>query len=425
MKICIFNRSYWPEAGATGRLLAQLAGDLAGVHGCEVTMIAGRPLDATAAAAPARERRQGVEIRRVGGTTFDRRRFAGRALNYLTYFASACAAALRAGRPDVAVAFSDPPIIGMAALIAARRGGGAFVLVCQDLFPEVTVLLDDFHSGAVDRVLFRINRALMRRADRIVVVGEAMKRRIVTTRGIDPARIDVIHNWCDRAAITVRPKHEPLLAAHGLAGAFVVMHSGNVGFAQDLDTLLAAAARLRARPEVRLAIVGTGARRAALEDRARVEGLSNVVFIPYQPEERLAETLASADVHVVSMRAGLAGCLVPSKLYGVLAAGRPYVAAVEPDTEVAAIARDTGSGIVVPPGDPAALAGAIVRLLDDPGLVRAMGSAARDASAAYDRPGQVAAYLASFAAAAGVASPHPDAGPDAGAGVLRPEDSRP
>ena len=431
MNICFFNRSYWPEAGATGRLLAQLAEDLVGVHGCDVTVVAGRPVEIAAQQesfrlkaeateskggaadspgglvasafrrkATSAEIHRGVRIVRAGGTTFNRRRFAGRALNYLTYFASACLSALRVPPPDVAIALSDPPIVGFAALLASRRSGGRFVLVCQDLFPEVTILLDDFHSRIVDRVLFWINRFLMRRADRVVVVGEAMKEKVVATRGIDEANVIVIHNWCDRAQVTPAPRRNAVAIELGLADGFVVMHSGNMGFAQDLDTLLDAAASLRDLRDVTVAIVGGGARRAALEARVRDEGLTNVRLLPYQPEERLSDTLASADVHVVSMKRGLEGCLVPSKLYGVLAAGRAYIAAAEPTTEVATIASGTGSGIVVPPGSAAGLAAAVRRLHADRALTARLGRAALAASATYDRPRQVAAYFDVFASLA-------------------------
>jgi putative colanic acid biosynthesis glycosyltransferase WcaI len=419
VRVCFFNRSYWPEAGATGRLLAQLAEDLGSRHGCDVTVVAGRPVElpqdalrlkaeatdspsTTAASAFRRkESHRGVQIIRAGGTTFDRRRFVGRALNYVTYFASACVAALAAPRTDVAVGFSDPPIIGFAALVAARRSGGRFVLVCQDLFPEVTVLLDDFHSRLVDRGLFWINRFLMRRADRVVVVGEAMKARIVATRGIEASKIVVIHNWCDRAQVAPVPRRNPVAVETGLADRFVVMHSGNMGFAQDLDTLLDAAASLRDLAEVIVAIVGSGARRAAIEARVRDEGLTNVRLLPYQPEDRLSEALGSADVHVVSMKRGLEGCLVPSKLYGVLAAGRAYIAAADSSTEIARIATETGSGIVVPPGDPASLASAVRRLRDDRELTNRLAAAALAAAAFYDRPRQVARYFDLFASLAG------------------------
>ena len=134
------------------------------------------------------------------------------------------------------------------------------------------------------------------------------------------------------------------------------MHSGNVGLSQNLDTLVDAAARLSRYPDLAVVVVGDGAKRPALEARARAQNLTNVRFLPYQPKSRLHESFATADVFVVSLKAGLAGYIVPSKLYGILAAGRPYVAAVEEDSEVATITRKYGCGLLAEPGDPDDLA---------------------------------------------------------------------
>lgn len=401
LRICFFNRSYYPDLGATGQLLTELAEGLVRDHGCEVTVVAGPPLQAEPTAArrepgakPRRESRNGVQILRARGTAFPPRRFAGRAANYLSYFLSACLAGLRVERPDVVVALTDPPIIGLAALLAARRARAGFVLLCQDIFPEVAALLDDFHSETMNRVLDKINRVLIRRADRIVAVGETMRDRLVADKGADPDKVVVIHNWADCSAIVPGPKRNAFSVSHGLADAFVVMHSGNVGLSQDLDILLAAADRLRHHHDVVLVVVGDGARRETLQARARSEGLDNVRFLPYQPKSRLAESFASADVFVISLRQGLAGYVVPSKLYGILAAGRPYVAATEEACEVTAITERYGCGLLARPGDADDLARKILALRQDHVLAGRLGANAREAALAFDRPAQVRAHHA-------------------------------
>src|SRR5262249_43594957 len=141
VRVCYFNRSYWPDTGATGQLLTELAEDLANVHHMEVTVVTGYPV-AAATPLPARERRNGVPIIRARGTTFSPRCLVGRALNYVTYFLSETWTALRLPKQDVAIALTDPPIIGFAALAARPRHG--MVLFCQDIFPEVAGLLEDF-----------------------------------------------------------------------------------------------------------------------------------------------------------------------------------------------------------------------------------------------------------------------------------------
>src|SRR5262249_19052352 len=177
VNICFFNRSYWPDQAATGQLLTELAEDLAVRHQCRVSVVAGRALHGArrerASPAPIeRESRGGVTILRANSTRFDPRRFAGRAANYLSYFASANLARFSVGRPDVVVSLTDPPIVGLAALWTARRAGARFVYVCEDIFPEVAALLDDFQSEVVNRTLDRVNRYLLCEADAIVALGD-------------------------------------------------------------------------------------------------------------------------------------------------------------------------------------------------------------------------------------------------------------
>jgi len=402
MRVCFFNRSYWPDQAATGQLLTELAQDLVSRHGWTVSVVAGRALHGshevrTSARLVDVEEHAGVRILRANGTAFDRRRFAGRAANYLTYFASALATTARVGSQDVVVSLTDPPILGLAALLAARRAGARFVFLCEDIFPEVAVLLEDFQSAAVNRTLDRINRYLLREADAVVALGERMKRRLVEEKGAAPSRLHVIHNWADCEAITPGPKDNAFSRAHGLADRFVLMHSGNVGFSQNLDLLVEAAARLQSCERLVIAVVGDGARRQTLQDQASRRGLSNIRFFPYQPKELLHESFASADAFLVSLKPGLEGYIVPSKLYGILASGRPFVAAVDPSCEAAMIAREHQCGIVAPPGDVDALVAAIAALHDNPAATRAMGVNARRASLRYDRRLAVQAYHDLFA----------------------------
>ena len=397
MRVCFFNRSYWPDQAATGQLLTELAQDLVSRHGWTVSVVAGRALHASHEVRKSTrlvdvEEHAGVRILRANGTAFDRRRFAGRATNYLTYFASALATTARIGSQDVVVSLTDPPILGLAALLAARRAGARFVFLCEDIFPEVAVLLEDFQSAAVNRTLDRINRYLLREADAVVALGERMKRRLVEEKGAAPSRVHVIHNWADCDAIMPGPKDNAFSRAHGLADRFVLMHSGNVGLSQNLDLLVEAAARLQSCERLVIAVVGDGARRQTLQDQAFGRGLTNIRFFPYQPKELLHESFASADAFLVSLKPGLEGYIVPSKLYGILASGRPFVAAVDPSCEAATIAREHQCGTVAPPGDVDALVAAIAALHDNPAATHAMGANARRASLRYDRRLAVQAY---------------------------------
>ena len=391
MNVCFLNRSYWPDTSATGQLLTELAEDLVAHHGMNVTVVAGPPLTPNGAGRPPqRETRNGVTIIRAQGTTLSPRRFAARATNYLTYFTAALVAARRLPAQDVMVALTDPPIIGLAAL-AARRNR-PFVFYCQDVFPEVAALLQDFRSPTIDWTLERVNRLLLRRADAVVALGETMASRLVEGKGAQRSRIAIIHNWADTTAIAPAPQRNPFSEANGLAGKFVVLHAGNIGQSQNLETVIAAAEQLRAREEIVFVFIGDGTGRPALVESVAARGLANVRFFPYQPREDLRWTYATASVFVVSLKPGLAGYIVPSKLYGILAAGRPYIAAVDETSEVTEITRRHECGIRVTPGDAQQFADAVVGLKHDESRRAIMGARAREAATRFDRVRQVAAH---------------------------------
>jgi glycosyltransferase involved in cell wall biosynthesis len=393
--IAFFNRSYYPDETATGQLLTDLCEDLVRVHGCRVSVVAGWP-KGTAGVVSHREERHGVQILRARGTHFDKRRFAGRASNYVSYFLSACWAGLRLDRPDVVVALTDPPIIGLAACLAGRRFGAPLVMAFKDLFPEVAALLPDFHSDTVNAGLQRVNRFLVRRAAMNVALGETMRQRLIDDKGAPPDRTTIIADWADTAAITPGPRQNAFSAAHGLDGKFVVMHSGNLGLAQSLETVVEAAARLRDLPDLQVAFQGEGVKKDDLRRQVRDLGLTNVSFLPFQPKSGLSDSFATADLFIVSLQAGLAGYIVPSKLYGILAAGRPYVAAVEPACEVATLTTTHQCGAIAVPGDAASLAHEIRRFHEDRARLARCGANARALSASFDRQRQVGKYLTLF-----------------------------
>ena len=389
IRVCYFNRSYWPDTGATGQLLTELAEDLVALHGLEVTVVTGYPVNADRSL-PAEEVRNGVRIIRARGTTFQPRGFFSRALNYVTYFLSALGTALRLPRQDVTVALTDPPIIGLAALAARPRRG--MVFFCQDIFPEVAGLLADFKSPLVNAMLDRVNRFLVRRAARIVALGDTMALRLVHGKGADPHKVTVIHNWADTAAIVPSPKQNAFAAANGLESKFVLLHAGNIGLGQNLDVVIEAAGHLKPRTDILLLFIGDGSRRLELEQAVAARGLSNVRFLPFQPRDQLRWTYASSDVCLVSLKPGLAGYIVPSKLYPILAAGRPYIAAVEAVSEVAALTERHRCGVLVTPGDSTQMAAEIVRLADQHAERESMGARARIAAELFGRERQVAAH---------------------------------
>ena len=393
MRIVFFNRSYYPDMGATGQLLTELTQDLVREHGCDVTVVCG---PAPERSCPDIDSHQGVSLVRVKGTQFWRRGFFGRFANYVTYFLAAALASLRLPRADIVVALTDPPIIALVAWATSKRMDARFVFLCQDIFPEVANLLEDFRSETINCVLQRVNCFVVKRADRVIALGDAMKDRLVRGKDADPAKISVIHNWADTVAISPAPKDNAFSREHGLNRKFVVMHSGNIGLSQNLDCWIEVASRLESQPDIVFLFVGDGVRREPLQADVARRGLNNVLFLPYQPREILSDSYATADVFIVSLKPGLAGYIEPSKLYGILAAGRPYIACVEPATEVAAIAREYDCGAVVAPGDFGGMVHEITRFHHDRERRERLGRNARRAGVRFDRRKQVRAYRELF-----------------------------
>jgi colanic acid biosynthesis glycosyl transferase WcaI len=351
-RLLVLNQYYRPGVEATAQLLADLCEGLADEF--DVTVVTATLRNAPAA----REVLNGVEVVRVRSTAFERRRLWLRALNYITFLAQALRVGLGTERPDVVLSMTDPPVIADVALVVARRFRVPLVVVSQDVFPETAVRLGRLESRAVVFLLGALVRWYLRRADRIVAIGETMRARLVD-KGARADRLTVIPNWVDTSSIAPAARANGWAREHGLDGGFVVMHSGNVGHAQDLDSLIRAATLLRDLDDLAVAIIGGGARQGELVRLAESLDARQVRFLPYQPRELLSQSLSAADVHVVGLARGLAGYVVPSRLYGVLAAGRPVIAAADAESETAQIVERVGCGVVVPPGRPALLAEAI------------------------------------------------------------------
>jgi glycosyltransferase involved in cell wall biosynthesis len=253
---------------------------------------------------------------------------------------------------------TDPPIVADVALLVARRYRMPLVVISQDVFPEIAVQLKRLENPIIMTLLRSLVSLYLRRADRIVAIGETMRRRL-EEKGAPSERVRVIPNWVDTARLAPRDRVNWWAEKRKVHDKFLVMHSGNVGHAQDLDSLVRAATFLRDLDDLAIYIIGTGARHAELVALAEQLEVDRVTFLYYQAREALAESLSAADVHVVGLASGLAGYVVPSRLYGILAVARPVIVAADAESETAQVVERIGCGIVVPPGRPELLARAI------------------------------------------------------------------
>jgi colanic acid biosynthesis glycosyl transferase WcaI len=394
--LLVLNQYYWPAYEATGHVLTELCEGLADPY--EVVVVTG----ALGGRAPAGwAERSGVRILRVASTAYERRRLSLRALNYVTFVVFAALAGLRCRRADIVLCMTDPPFLGAVAHLVARRFDAPLVVIAQDVFPEIAVRLGRLRNPVVVGALRLLVGYSMTRADRVVAIGETMARRL-EAKGVRRSRLRLIPNWTDTDALRPMPKANEWARENGLDDRFVVMHSGNVGHAQDLESLVRATTFLRDLDRLAVVVIGTGVRHADLRELADRLEADAVRFLDYQPRELLPLSLAAADLHVVGLARGLSGFIVPSRLYGVLAAGRPVIAAAEEDAETALTVREARCGVVVPPGRPELLAAAIRDAYEGRLDLEGMGRRAREwVVAEADRRVAVARYRELLAELAG------------------------
>jgi colanic acid biosynthesis glycosyl transferase WcaI len=372
-RILVLNQYYRPGVEATANLLADLCESLAA--GYDVTVVTGKLFGRDDL--PSDELTNGIRVLRTRSTAYDRTHLRHRAINYVTYLVDSLVRASRLQRHDLVLCMTDPPIVGDLGLLVSRRYGAPLLVISEDVFPEIATELKRLTNPLLIGLLRRLVGYYLSRADHIVAIGERMKERLVA-KGAPPDRITVIPNWVDTTAIVPGPRDNEWARENELAGRFVVMHSGNVGHAQSLDNLVRATTFLRDLDDLVVPIVGFGAR--ALEVRELAERLEadSVQFFPYQPREVLSQSLGAADVHYVGLAKGLSGFVVPSRVYGILAAARPVIVAADPDSETARLVEQTNCGVAIPPDRPDLLAGAIRDAHDGRLDLEGMGARGRE-----------------------------------------------
>jgi colanic acid biosynthesis glycosyl transferase WcaI len=391
MKILVLNLYYPPDTSATAKMAAAFLKPLAAKH--EVTLICGRPsYDPTERRAWRlwQTERLGMTVVRVGSTDYPRTQMVRRVLNYLSYVALSVPRALFV-RCDVVLAMTDPPFEGIVGAFVAMLKRKPFVYDVCDLYPDMALGGSIVSPGLLARVWERLHRWALRRATRVIVLGDDMKARIIA-KGVTPERVTIVRYGVelDVASSAAPELDSEVMSAIRSGFRFVLLHAGNLGFYGAWQTLLAAARELEG-DGVGLVFVGDGAQRASLE--AAAARSTNVRFLPFFPPTKVASVLAAGDAHVITIKRGLEGVVVPSKMYGILAAGRPIVALASQQTDAASLGAREGFGVAADPDNPAELVAIVRALLGDPQRLAEMGTAARTAASRYARANETLKFV--------------------------------
>ena len=404
MHILLLNQYYPPDTSATAKMAVQVAEKLAERH--QVTVVAGRPSYDPDEFYPfaflRRDIRNNVTVERVASTAYPRHQMRRRVSNYLSYLALAVPRAL-AIHPDIVLAMTDPPVAGIAGAFIARMADRPFVYNIRDLYPDMAIGGDIVQPNRwVDR-WEKMHRRALHQAARVIVLGDDMRDRIIS-KGVSPDRVVVVRDGASFPPLL--PARNDLVVQKIRCGfPFVALHAGNLGFYGAWDSLLKAAHILR-NENTGLVFVGDGANRAAMEISAKP--LPNVRFLPFFPIEQVPHVMMAGDVHIVTVRRGLEGVVVPSKLYSILAAGRPVLAIAAAESDAVRIVRESGCGISADPDDPAAIAAAIRELRNDQNRLIQMGIRAKETAAKYARVDELERFVEVMEEAANRGKNHGD-----------------
>jgi colanic acid biosynthesis glycosyl transferase WcaI len=382
MRILILTTYYAPDLGPGAALFTMLCEDLARL-GHQVSVLAAVPHYPTGTV-PAkyrgrlfqREVRNGVNVTRVWVPTVNRSKLSLRLLTFVVYQLLSTMAGL-ALRYDIVLA-GNPALevfLPFAVLSVLRRRPAIFSI--HDLYPDIGVRLGIFRHKPVIRLVGWMEDFCIKHARFVRVLSEGFRRAILA-RGVAESKIVLVWDWLDPRFIRPMPRSNALSAQWNLDDRVVVLYAGNMSFSQGLEQILEAASRLSTYTRIQFVLVGGGAAKRTLEERAQRDGLRNVQFFDFRPQEELPLVLATADISIICLKWGVSSDSVPSKFYSILASGRPVIAAVDPESDTSRLVQRARCGICVPPEQPEDIAQAVLDLYHDQTLRGEMGNNGRE-----------------------------------------------
>lgn len=409
MNVLFINRSYWPDAEATGQLLTELCEDLAKLEHLDVSIICGQPnfnLENLPFKKRGLEIRNNVTIHRVRHTCFNKSTFGGRVTNFVTFLIAATWRALWCPRPDVIIVETDPPLLCLLGWFVSRVRKTKLVCYLQDIYPDIAIKLGRLRTNLFTQLLRWSFLYVYRCSDRVVVVGSDMRRWLINHL-VSARRIRTIENWVDTNRVYPVETPNPFRIENHLVGKFIAMYSGNLGYTQRFDLVLDAAEKLKHIDDIVFLIVGNGVRRRELSELVINRGLPNVKFINYQHKSNLANSLSAADAHFVLLDSDLTQLMMPSKIYSALASGTSVIGIGRPktplgnhqlDSHLAQTIEINEAGFFVDESQPEKLVEVIEFLYENPKVRHQMGRNARNSAIVrYSRSVTVAEFIKLFA----------------------------
>ena len=379
-RILVFSELYYPEKTSTGYFMTKIAEGLSSDF--SVMAICAQPsCSKRGTRAADREIHNGVCIRRYPSTTFNKDRLALRLLNIFSIcFSSFFSAIILIRRSDLILVVTNPPLLPFIVWLASKIRGAKFVLRIDDVYPDmlyIAGMLD--RAGYVYRALDRLNKYLFRAADQIVVLGRDMSALVLKKMEKQHHnRVHIIPNWAEIDQISPWPREQNrLLKEMHLENKFIVQYAGNMGYPHDIRSLIEAAKVLCINPKIHFLFIGSGVKRGWLEEQIKYSSLNNITLLDPRPRAEQNNFLNACDVAVSALVKGMSGISVPSRMYNIMAAGKPIVAIGDEESELGLIIRKEKVGWIAAPGKVSAFVNAVLEAESNPEELVAMGRRAR------------------------------------------------
>jgi glycosyltransferase involved in cell wall biosynthesis len=354
LNVCILSELYFPEVTVPAPILTSISEGLA--SRAHVKVICSQPTySARGIRAPHREVRNGVHITRVSSTTLDKDVFIYRIINFVTISLSIFFTSLRQiNRGDIVLVVTNPPLLPFFTVAVCKLKRAKSILLIHDMYPEVLILTGMIKPNSLlSRFGYKITSSLYRSCDSLVVIGRDMECLAARKLGQSNNKIRIIPNWADVDFITPRDREQNILLKElKLADRFVVQYSGNMGRTHGLEDLYQAAKQLDVQPDIQFLFIGSGAKKRWLEKIMRDDEIKNSTVLLPRSRHDLPDSLNACDIAVIAFNAGMSGVSVPSRMYNVMAAGKPILAVANADSELAMVITEENAGWVVPPGNP-------------------------------------------------------------------------
>jgi len=379
-RLLFLNRSFYPDVEATGQLLTELCQELA--NDFEVHVICGNPLYRKVKTRKLINKTQyrKVVIWRINNTSLPKKYFISRFINLFSYFILCFFLPLFLKKMNCIIAETDPPLLAIIAYVYSRIRHGQFIYYSQDVWPHVGIINRRLTNPLINKILKVVNGFLYKKATRIVVPGRDMKMRLEEENQLSPQKIEVVSNWVDPHQIfPIKREDNIFVKQHSLENKFVVMYSGNIGLSQDLENIVLLADVLKEIKDIFFLLIGEGASKEKLIKMAASLNLNNIKFLTYQEKKDLVFSLNAAHVHLIPLKKGMKGIIVPSKVYGIMASGRPFIAAVDEGSEIDQIVREFHCGLVVKPSNLEELKKAVLWAFNSGEEIEKMGTNGRKA----------------------------------------------